>query len=193
MSTKREIAENYVRCFCGNDVKGLAALLAPGLRFTGPFYSFNSARDYLESLEHDPPEKCRYEIFSVTENRADYAPAIFKGQTGSVTLTNSVFANNGTDNEFSALSCHESFTDGGGNLQWPTQKNNGNDDTPCAEGILFADPLLGELDDNGGSTPTMMPNAESPANGLGADCPPTDQRGAPREPSCDAGAVEFRE
>ena len=127
------------------------------------------------------------------ENRADYAPAIFKGQSGSVTLANTVFTNNGTDNEFSALACHESFTDGGGNLQWPTQKNNGNDDTPCVQGILFADPLLGELDDNGGATPTMMPSAGSPVIGLGANCPPTDQTGAPRGSSCDAGAVGVRE
>lgn len=68
MRTRREIAENYVQCFCGNDVQGLAALLAPGLRFTGPLYNFNSAQDYLESLENDPPEECGYEIFSVTEN-----------------------------------------------------------------------------------------------------------------------------
>ncbi len=127
------------------------------------------------------------------ENRADYAPAIFEGQSGSVTLTNSVFANNGTDNEFSAVACHESFADGGGNIQWPATKNNGNDDTPCVEGILFADPLLEELGDNGGPTPTMALAAGSPAIGLSANCPTQDQTGADRGTACDAGAVEFQE
>jgi predicted outer membrane repeat protein len=127
------------------------------------------------------------------ENRADYAPAIFKGQSGSVTLTNSIFSNNGTDNEFSAIACHESFTDGGGNIQWPATKNNGNDDMPCVEGILFADPLLGALSDNGGPTPTMAPGAGSPAIDLGTDCPATDQTGAARETTCDAGAIQHRD
>ena len=127
------------------------------------------------------------------ENRADYAPAIFKGQSGSVTLTNSLFSNNGTDNEYSAVACHESFTDGGGNIQWPATKNNGNADMPCVEGILFADPLLGELADNGGPTPTLALGAGSPAIDLGANCPTTDQTGAVRETTCDAGAIQFRE
>ena len=43
------------------------------MRFKGPFHSFNSAQDYLESLERDPPEKCGYEIFSVTENEDSFA------------------------------------------------------------------------------------------------------------------------
>ncbi len=127
------------------------------------------------------------------ENRADYAPAIFKGQSGSVTLTNSIFANNGTDNEFSAVACHETFADGGGNIQWPATKNNGNDDTPCTEGILFADPLLGALGDHEGPTPTLPLGADSPAIGLGTDCPTTDQTGAARAATCDAGAWEFQE
>ena len=126
-------------------------------------------------------------------NKADYAPAIFKGQSASVTLLNTIFYDNRTDNEFSAVACHETFDDGGGgNLQWPATKNNGNNDTPCVEGILFADPLLGDLADNGGPTPTMAQGAGSPAIDLGSSCPTTDQTGADRVGPCDSGAVEYQ-
>ena len=134
------------------------------------------------------------EVFNTTfaHNRADYGPVIFKGQDGHVTLTNVVFADNGTDNEFSALACHETFTDGGGNFQWPDVKNNGNADTPCAESIRFEDPQLEPLADNGGPTSTMALAGASPAIDAGVEqgCPTTDQRGEPRVGGCDSGAFE---
>ncbi|MCA9689381.1 MAG: right-handed parallel beta-helix repeat-containing protein [Myxococcales bacterium] len=125
-------------------------------------------------------------------NEADYGPVIFKGQTGSVTLTNVIFADNTTQNEFSARACHETFTDGGGNVQWPDIKNNGNPDTPCAAGALFADPLLEALADNGGPTPTMALPGGSPALDIADACPDADQRGLPRAGLCDAGAYELQ-
>ncbi len=125
-------------------------------------------------------------------NKADYAPAIFKGDSGSVTISGTIFSNNLTDNEYSAVACHESFEDGGGNIQWPRTKNNGNDDTPCTSGVLFADPLLSDLGDNGGPTPTMAPGEGSPAIDFCSGCPDTDQTGAERIGTCDAGAVEHR-
>jgi hypothetical protein len=71
-------------------------------------------------------------------------------------------------------------------------KNNGNDDTPCVEGILFADPLLEDLADNGGPTPTMALRAGSPAIDFASDCPETDQTGAACVGECDSGAVEYQ-
>lgn len=66
-----------------------------------------------------------------------------------------------------------------------------------------ADLLLGELDDNGGSTETHLPAAGSPVidGGGNAFCPEVDQRGEPRpfnatgrpEAQCDAGSVEVQE
>ncbi len=125
-------------------------------------------------------------------NHADYGPAIFKGQEGQVTLTSVLFSANTTDNEFSAVACHESFVDGGGNLQWPDTKNNGNADTPCTEGIAFGDPELEPLGDQGGFTETMALPAGSPAIDAGGDCPETDQRGEPRSGPCDVGAYEWQ-
>ena len=88
-------------------------------------------------------------------NDADYGPVFFKGSSGTLRLQNVIVANNTTANEFSALACHETFEDGGGNIQWPATKNNGNADTPCTEGVLFADPGLLPLAENGGLTQTM--------------------------------------
>jgi hypothetical protein len=57
------------------------------------------------------------------------------------------------------------------------------------------DPLLGPLQDNGGSTPTHALLPDSPALNAGpdTDCPPTDQRGIarPHGSACDIGAFEF--
>ncbi len=125
-----------------------------------------------------------------SENRADYAPAIFAGSSGTVTLTDCVFSNNGTDNEFSAVACHETFEDGGGNVQWPEVKNNGNPDMPCAAGVLFADPRLAPLADNGGAVETMALGAGSPADGHGTECSGFDARGTARRAPCDSGAFE---
>ena len=125
-------------------------------------------------------------------NDADYGPVIFKGQNGAVKLTNVIFANNTTANAWSALACHETLTDGGGNFQWPPTKNNGNADMPCAAGITFADPLLGPLGDNGGPTMTMPLQAGSPAIDAAQGCPDLDQRGEPRVGACDSGAYEYQ-
>jgi len=92
----------------------------------------------------------------------------------------------------SAVACHETFGDGGGNVQWPDVKNNGNADMPCAAGILFADPELLPLGDNGGPTETMALPEGSPAIDVGADCPERDQRGEARAGECDSGAFEYR-
>lgn len=96
-------------------------------------------------------------------------------------------------NEYTPLNCTGSMYaqppgQGDHNLQWP---NGLQDDMDCTPGITRADPVLGALGDNGGVTATMVPLAGSPAIGAGVDCPPTDQRGEPRqEGSCTIGAVE---
>jgi len=128
-------------------------------------------------------------------NDADYAPAIFNGEGVPIGLKNTVFAYNTTPNEYSALACYEPLDDRGGNVQWPEIKPGGGDDVPCAEGVLFADPLLSPLADNGGPTRTMALDPASPAVDFGVDCPPpdTDQRGVARTGICDSGAFEIGE
>jgi len=53
------------------------------------------------------------------------------------------------------------------------------------------DPQLGRLGPNGGPTPTMALRPTSPAIGSGIECSRRDQRGAPRDRRCDAGAYEL--
>jgi hypothetical protein len=93
---------------------------------------------------------------------------------GNFTINNSLFVDVG---------CNQPLG-GANNLQWP-------DGNACVNGIAFADPQLGTLGDNGGPTPTAMPAADGAAEGVGADCPSTDQRGEARDPiTCAAGSVE---
>jgi hypothetical protein len=126
-------------------------------------------------------------------NDASYGPAIFKGESASITLENCIFSNNTTQDQYAALACHEPLIDGGGNIQWPdTKPNSGSPDSPCVDGITFADPLLGALGDNGGPTATMALGTGSPAIDLATGCPATDQRGLPRGASCDSGAYEVQ-
>ncbi|HJT97996.1 MAG TPA: choice-of-anchor Q domain-containing protein [Rhodanobacteraceae bacterium] len=58
--------------------------------------------------------------------------------------------------------------------------------------VPYADLALGDLADNGGATPTMLPQAGSVAIGFvtSGECPSVDQRGFLRSAPCDAGAVE---
>ena len=70
------------------------------------------------------------------------------------------------------------------------------DDTcnPVPSDLIFSDPLLGPLSDNGGSTWTHALLPGSPALDAGDDlaCPATDQRGVtrPQGSHCDIGAFE---
>ena len=63
----REVAMEFLRCFCSGDVAGLARLLADDLQFKGPYHQFRSSSAYLESLRSDPPEKTSYRVLSVTQ------------------------------------------------------------------------------------------------------------------------------
>jgi hypothetical protein len=98
---------------------------------------------------------------------------------GLIKLQNTIVASNASGN------CSAGHPSGGGNVQFPQTG------TACASGVVFADPKLGALGDNGGPTKTMEPGAGSPAIGAGSGCPALDQRGAARPSGgCTSGAVE---
>lgn len=99
---------------------------------------------------------------------------------GSLSLGRSIIANNYGSN------CSGSVTDAGDNLAWG--------DASCGATVAQADPRLLPLADNGGGTPTLMPDTGSAAIDR-IDCTaefPTDQRGVTRPQGlrCDPGAVE---
>lgn len=122
-----------------------------------------------------------------------------------VTLRSSLFAHNRLDpshtnpvtSEYQGYHTNRPLVNGGNNLQYPRTKAPDFDNeinnliTSPASAILFADPLLEALADNGGPTPTMALAEGSPAIDAGTDCTNTDQRDAPRVGACDIGAYEF--
>lgn len=106
--------------------------------------------------------------------------------SGTITLTNSIVANNVGNN------CSGAITTGGNNL------DNANTCGFLGAGdITNQDPLLGALASNGGATQTRALSTGSPAidTGNNATCPPADQRGVarpfPAAGVCDIGAFEF--
>jgi hypothetical protein len=127
---------------------------------------------------------------TVSNNTADYGGGGITSSLpwydeGTVALTNTVVANNGTYN------CDAGIDSLGYNLT---------DDTSCgftATGdLVVADAMLGPLADNGGPTETHDLLPGSPAIDAGSPiCPPpdTDQRGMarPQGVACDIGAVEY--
>jgi hypothetical protein len=100
---------------------------------------------------------------------------------GTLTLQNSIVANS----TFQNCTNNGTLIDGGGNLSWP--------DTSCPG--INADPLLGPLQNNGGSTQThaLMAGSLAIDAALPVNCPATDQRGVnrPQGVSCDIGAYEL--
>ncbi|MCD6499694.1 MAG: hypothetical protein J7M25_15490 [Deltaproteobacteria bacterium] len=112
-----------------------------------------------------------------------------------VVLKNSVMAYSVAGNGWNPITCRDEMHDGGGNIQWPVERSGGGSDDPdalCAAGALIQDPKLGDLADNGGPNETMMPASDSPAIGLGQDCPAKDQRGQSRQAACTAGSIEIQ-
>lgn len=136
--------------------------------------------------------------------------AVFAGSGPSTTVTlfNSLFYQNKLDpthtnpatTEWQGYHTNRPLNNGGNNLQFPRTKTpDFNNDvnnliTSPASAILFLDPLLGPLANNGGFTLTRLPGAGSPAINAGnnATCPSADQRGLtrPQGAACDIGAVE---
>ena len=98
---------------------------------------------------------------------------------GTTTLQNTIVANSPAGGN-----CSGPITDGGGNLSYP--------DARCPG--MNADPKLGALADNGGTTRTraLLPGSPAIDAGSATDCPDADQRGVtrPQGDGCDIGAYE---
>jgi hypothetical protein len=64
-----ELANRYVEVlFSGGDLEELIHLFAEDLKFSGPYYEFDSAADYVESLRSDPPAGFEYEMIRSFED-----------------------------------------------------------------------------------------------------------------------------
>jgi predicted outer membrane repeat protein len=129
------------------------------------------------------------------DNHADGGSGLFgaaiAGNTA-LTISNTIFSNNTSMDCGAPMACQDGTSPGQSNLQWPkAHRVCTADDPPCAAGTTFAAPLLSALAANGGPTQTMIPQAGSPAIGMGTTCPSADQLGVTRKPAgCTLGAVE---
>ncbi len=64
-----ELAQQYMDIFfSGRDVEALRSLFADDFTFSGPFYEFDSAEDYIHSLQSDPPKDCHYTMIRSFED-----------------------------------------------------------------------------------------------------------------------------
>lgn len=135
-------------------------------------------------------------------NGAELGAELVNGVDGTLTLKNSVVAKSTdfTPNGSTAANCSGTITDGGGNLRSPKT------DSSCVG--VFANPVLGPLQDNGGPTQTHALYTLSAAidrvpvancTGSGNTPQTTDQRGVARPldgdgdgtADCDSGAFEY--
>jgi predicted outer membrane repeat protein len=116
--------------------------------------------------------------------------ALFGGDK--FTIHNSIFVDNTAGNTWNqANNCGTTGT-GDHVLQWQSTTNDGGGDL-CVPDIIIADPLLAsDPKENGGPTPTLLPETNSPVLQAGTSCEPVDQRGEQRdEDMCDLGSVEL--
>ena len=107
--------------------------------------------------------------------------------TEQIEIVNTIISNNR-----GGANCSGSITSLGHNLD--SDGTCVSSDTGLGD-IADTDPMLGELEDNGGPTQTHALLGGSPAinKGLASQCPETDQRGVarPQGAGCDIGAYEF--
>ncbi len=93
--TPRRLAEKYMDfVFKTGDLEALRDILSDNLSFSGPFYRFDSADDYVDSLRNDPPEDFEYEIIRGYED-SDSACLIYQfSKPGISTLMTQIFWTN---------------------------------------------------------------------------------------------------
>ncbi len=190
----------YNSTFAYNEAEGIGALfLGPNLtgEIVNSTFHGNLARAGLAGalfVSTDAP----IDIINTTiegnlaTGPGGFAAGIQVGSSNAVMLKNSLLINNIGGNLFNPWNIRNLVADGGGNLQWPQERPNGQPEQPATASIVWGDPQLFALGDFGGPTPTMPPAPGSPAvdAGVVAGAPPLDQRGVSRGAPPDAGAVE---
>jgi hypothetical protein len=116
-----------------------------------------------------------------------YGAAIFGG---GLTLENTILSDNTTMNSMGRMTCAATEM-GTHDVQWPADKVvGGSPDSPCIDGIAFADPMLAAPGVIVFVGPPLSPRAAPSVIQIGAACPMTDQTGKMRASPCTIGALE---
>jgi hypothetical protein len=64
-----KLAQQYMEIFfTGKNPEELSQIFSDDFSFSGPFYQFDSAKDYINSLKTGPPEDCEYKIIQSYED-----------------------------------------------------------------------------------------------------------------------------
>ena len=127
---------------------------------------------------------------TIANNTAGFVGGGIAGS--SVTLRNTILANNTGGNPWDIQqNCTNVLTNGGNNIQFPQKTTGLGNDYECLGGQTAVNPQLGTLGNYGGPTYTVPLSTGSPAINTGNNCPTTDQRGFARKGICDIGAYEF--
>jgi hypothetical protein len=187
--------------FAGNEAAGFGGLFvagnAPG-RIRNSTFAGNIARTGLGAamaLTNTAAIDIINTTIASNVATAAFAGGIAISAPNQLRMTNVILANNSGGNRFVSWGMNNAAQfDGGGNQQWPqVRPMNGGNEVPATVSVVFADPLLGVLQNNGGLTPTMSIDATSLARngGTGADVTAYDQRGFGRVGVLDRGAFEF--
>lgn len=121
-----------------------------------------------------------------------FAGGISIGGDNQTTMYNSILANNTGGNLFNPWNILNPIS-GSGNLQFPQQRPNGQNEVQVTTNVLWADPLLSSPGANGGYTPSMASTNNSPGINLAVANQSTtqDQRSIDRYLSADYGAYEW--
>ena len=107
-----------------------------------------------------------------------FAAGIQVDASNAVTMKNTLLVNNIGGNEFNPWNIRNPGGDGGGNMQWPQNRPNGQPEVPATPTVIWDDPSLLALGSYGGPTPTQPLDAGSPAldAGVAAGAPATLRR-----------------
>ena len=186
--------------FLYNSARGNAALFvgpgASGEIVNSTFYG-NEARTSLGgAMGIDSTAVVSIVNTTIAENTAldpsSFAAGIANSNPNNITMKNSVLAHNVGGNVFNPWNIRFPVGDGGGNLQFPQTRPNGQPEPAATPTVIWADPLVEAPDWNLGPTRTAALGAGSPAvgAGVGAGAPARDQRGVLRDAAVDAGAYE---
>jgi hypothetical protein len=186
--------------FLANQANGVGALfLGPASTgdLTSCTFTQNIAREALAgaiSVNTDRPVEITN--CTIVDNHAPgelaFAAGINVGSDHQLTIRNTILADNTAGNVWNPWNIRRTVLDGGGNLQWPPTRPNGQSEPPATASVVWAEPVLLPVGSYGGLTATMPPDDPSPAIGGGVTggAPATDQRGRRRIAPIDVGAYE---
>ncbi len=131
---------------------------------------------------------------TIVNNSAGFMGGAFWGGGLHVTLKNTIVANNTAGNLWNkGHHTGAEYTDGGGNIQWPSKNLKDSTDMNVTAKVKIADPLIGPLQDNGGGilTHALLSGSPAIAAGVSDAAPTSDARGKQRsQTAIDSGAYQ---